>query len=136
MIEHDGGYAHFVITLNRHDSPYGQWSALIGWEINNPRQIEHSMRVDTPLLQGKGGTLVLVTEPVFRKACAKTARIKIALLTGQRAVHTNYMVKQKRNSLRKVELRKLKEKKNSTRYAGLLNRNRTRISTTPLDDQP
>ena len=46
VIEHDGGFAHFVITFSRHDSRYGQWSALVGWEVNTPEQICHSLQTE------------------------------------------------------------------------------------------
>ena len=69
VVEHLGGYAHLVVTYNRCDSSYGQWCALIGWEINTSRQINHCMRVETPLVQVRGGTLDAVSVSNLRAGC-------------------------------------------------------------------
>ena len=122
IIEHAGGYAHYVITFNRYKSQYGQWCALIGWEINTPRRIYHSMQVETPLLQGKGGTLEVVTKEKFLRGCSKTTRMTYTTLREQEDVEAQFYNRQQLNSQRRVDrLEDLKEK-NLKRYAGLKNK--------------
>jgi len=122
VIEHDGGYAHFVMTFNRHDSQYGQWSALIGWEVNTPEQIYHSLKVETPLIEGKDGALEVVSEEEFMKTCSKVTRMSYSTIKAQENVKEHFMFKQKRNSLRGVDKLSLVKERNIVRYAGLKNR--------------
>jgi len=122
VIEHDGGYAHFVMTFNRHDSQYGQWSALIGWEVNTPEQIYHSLKVETPLIEGKDGALEVVTEEDFMKTCSKVTRMSYSTIKEQENVKEHFMFKQRRNSLRGVDKLSLVKERNIVRYAGLKNR--------------
>ena len=122
VIEHDGGYAHFVITFNRHTSPYGQWSALIGWEINTPRQIYQSMQIETPLLQGKGGTLEVVTKESFLRGCSKTTKMSYTRLMEQESVQEQFYNRQKLNSMKRVDRLENLREKNLKRYAGLKNK--------------
>jgi len=126
VVEHDGAFAHFVITFNHNDSCYDQWSALIGWEINTSRRIDQSKRVDIPLLQGKGGHLVQVTGPVYLKACAAKSSISYTLLKAQGTAHTTFMELQKKKAMRKVELIANNKKANQKRFAGLLSRSKPR----------
>ena len=122
VVEHDGGYAHFVMTFNRHNSPYGEWCALIGWEINTPRQVHHSMRVEKPLLQGRGGTLEEVSKETFLRGCAKTTRMTYSTLMEQESVQAQFMNRQRLNSKRRVDQLTDVKEKNLKRYAGLKNK--------------
>jgi len=119
MLSIDGAYAHFVITFNQRNSCYSQWSALIRWEVNTSRRIDQSKRVNMHLLQGKGGGLVQVTEPVYLKASAASSNIKYSLLRAQGDTHTHFLDMQKNKSLRKVELTSQVNNNNQKRYAGL-----------------
>jgi len=122
VIEHDGGFAHFVMTFNRHDSEYEQWSALVGWEINTPKQIYHSLQVEVPLIEGKDGTLEVVSEEDFMKTCSKVTRLPYSTLKDQEAVEEHFKFKQKRNSKKRVDKLYDVKEKNIRRYAGLKNR--------------
>ena len=119
VIEHKGAYAHFVITFNHLQSHYGQWSALVGWEVNSASQIHHSMRVNTPLLQGKNGLLRQVTPNQFLSACATTVKISVGLLRGQKEAHANFLEgQQEKASNQAADAKRAREKKLS-RYSGL-----------------
>ena len=98
IIEHDGGYAHFVMTFNRRSSPYDQWSILVGWEINTAGQIHHGMLVDEPLLQGSDGNLVLVSEQAYLSACARSTRLSSTLMQSQVDDHARFLQRQQENS--------------------------------------
>jgi len=122
IVEHDGGYAHFVMTFNRHHSRYGQWCALIGWEINTPRQVHHSMRVETPLLQGRGGTLEQVSKEQFLRGCAKTTRMAYSTLMEQDGIQAQFLNRQQLNSQKRVDKLADTKERNLKRYAGLKSR--------------
>jgi hypothetical protein len=119
VIEHKGSYAHFVMTLNRHTSPYGQWSALVGWEINTPAQVHHSMQVDLPLIMGRDGTLKVATEAQFLAACSATTKLKVTALRNQKLVKSAFTSKQQRNSQEKVYKAARTKRSNQAKYAGL-----------------
>jgi len=121
VVEHLGGYAHLVVTYNRCDSSYGQWCALIGWEINTSRQINHCMRVETPLVQGKGGTLVAVSEGVYLQSCSKTTNIRSAQLKKQGNDHQAFLDRQREKSQRSVEKLRQSKKRKLLQCAGLKN---------------
>jgi hypothetical protein len=121
VVEHLGGYAHLVVTYNRCDSSYGQWCALIGWEINTSRQINHCMRVETPLVQGKGGTLDAVSEGVYLQSCSKTTNIQCARLKKQGDVHLAFLDQQREKSHRGVEKLQQSKKRKLLQCAGLKN---------------
>jgi len=119
VVEHKGAYAHFVITLNGKWSAYGKWSALIGWEINNAPQIHHSMRVETPLLQGRRGYLEKVTESQFLSGCAKTTRLSANMLKAERSKHNAFLIRQQKKSLdHAARVRKARDNR-QVRYGGL-----------------
>jgi hypothetical protein len=122
IVEHMGGYAHFVMTFNRYDSPYGQWCALIGWEVNTPRQINQSMRIEASLVQGKNGTLDEVSDATFLKACASTTHISYSVLKRQGSVHQDFLDMQNEKSRRRVELLDKAKARKLSKYAGLRNR--------------
>ena len=131
IIEHLGGYAHLVMTFNKIDSKYGQWCALIGWENNNSRQIDQCMRVETPLLQGRSGTLNEVSETVYLQACSKTTAIKCALLREQGDHHDAFLDLQKEKSRKRVEMLDQSKKKKLQRYAGLKYRTHPKLEPSP-----
>jgi len=119
VVEHRGAFAHFVITFNHRQSPFDQWSALVGWEINNASQIHHSMRVDTPLLQGKNGLLRKVTPNQFLNACASTSKISVVLLRDQKNAHADFLdCQQKKSDDQAASVKRAREKKVS-RFSGL-----------------
>jgi len=119
IIEHDGGYAHFVMTFNRRSSPYDQWSILVGWEINTAGQIHHGMLVDEPLLQGSDGNLVLVSEQAYLSACARSTRLSSTLMQSQVDNHAQFLQRQQENSLKKVYKTAKVAKDKASRYSGL-----------------
>jgi len=102
IVRHEGGYAHFVVTFNMHNSQHGQWSALVGWEVNTPKKIHHSMLVDKPLIQSRNGTLSDATEPQFLSGCSKATKLKYSILRGQTAERESFKEKQQANSMQKV----------------------------------
>jgi hypothetical protein len=122
VVEHDGGFAHFVITFNRHDSRYEQWSALVGWEVNTPAQIYHSLQLEVPLIEGKDGTLDVVSVEAFMKTCSRVTRLPYSTIKEQEAVKEHFKFKQRQNSLRRVDKLSDLKAKNVLRYAGLKNR--------------
>jgi len=119
IVEHLGGYAHFVITFNKCGSQYQEWCALIGWEVNTSRQIDRCMRVETPLLQGRGGTLDEVSEGVYLQACSQKTTIRCALLKEQGENHVAFLKLQSEKSQKQVELLHQSKKRKLQRYAGL-----------------
>jgi hypothetical protein len=126
VVEHLGGYAHFVITYNKSDSTYDQWCALIGWEINTSRQINHCMRVETPLVQGKGGTLDEVSEVVYLQSCSKATNIRCTQLKKQGDIHLAFLDQQREKSQRSVEKLHQSKKKKLLQYAGLKNQGKSK----------
>ena len=122
VVEHLGGYAHLVITYNRCDSTYNQWCALIGWEINTSRQIHQCMRVETPLVQGKGGTLDEVSEGVYFQSCSKATNIRSTQMRKQGDVHQAFLDKQKEKSQRSAEKLQDSKRRKLLQCAGLKNR--------------
>jgi hypothetical protein len=130
VVEHQGGYAHLVITYNRCDSPYDQWCALIGWEINTSRQINHCMRVETPLVQGKGGTLDAVSEDTYLLSCAKTTHIRCSQLKKQGGFHQAFLDQQREKSKRSMEKLHQSKKRRLLQYAGL--KNRAKLQEEPI----
>ena len=131
IVEHQGGYAHFVITFNRSDSPYGQWSALIGWEINSSQQIDRCMRVETPLLEGRGGILDEVSEALYLQACSRKTTIRCALLKEQGENHNAFLELQREKSQKQVELLHQSKKRKLQRYAGLKYQARPKVEPNP-----
>jgi len=129
VVEHDGGYAHYVITFNEYESTYEQWCALIGWEINTSRQINHCMRVETPLVQGKGGTLDQVSEGTYLLSCSKTTHIQRTQLKMQGGIRQAFLDLQKEKSQKSVEKLDRSKKRKLLQYAGL--RNRAKPSVEP-----
>jgi len=119
VVEHKGAYAHFVITFNHVKSRHGQWSALVGWEVNSASQIHHSMRVDTPLLQGKNGLLRKVTPNQFLSACATTVKISVGLLREQKEAHANFLDGQQEKSTNQAASVKRAREKKQSRFSGL-----------------
>jgi len=122
VVEHLGGYAHLVITYNKCNSTYDQWCALIGWEINTSRQIHQCMRVETPLVQGKGGTLDEVSEGVYFQSCSKATNIRSTQLRKQGDVHQAFLDRQREKSQRSVKKLQQSKKRKLLQFAGLKNR--------------
>jgi len=119
VVEHDGGYAHFVMTFNRRSSSFDQWSILVGWEVNTAEQAHHCMLVDDPLLQGSDGYLVLVSEQEYLSACAKATRLSSTVMQSQVDIHAQFLQRQRENSLKKVHKTTKAIKDKASRYSGL-----------------
>jgi len=122
IVEHRGSYAHFVITFIRPDSPFAQWSALVGWEINTPSQVHRCMRVEQPLLAGKDGHLTKVADRTYLTACSRTVGLKYATFREQGDARSNFLEKQKHNSMQRVSKATKAKDSNASRFSGLKSR--------------